>query len=453
LGQVFNELVDENGNWKDSNELEPSNALLLDYYKSGTSENIEKLKQTFQRDGTEWRSIADFPAWSPGINDIQGTTERMMTSDGVFAADISTGKTLWTHKGNRIAQITISLSDETIFFADDASSLQQKIKTLNETKKSITDGRFEPFDVLLTSDKVDIRNIYALDILTGNKKWEKTADLTGCGDDFVASGYKNGILVFFGSYGLHDKYRFPAGQLKWHRITAFSAENGDLIWSKQLNYMVRPLLINDEIIIEPRKCNLYTGEIITRISPVTGEQVPWEFYRPGHTCAATSGNENCLFYRSYNVAYYDLMKDKGISYYGAIRPGCWINIIPGNGLVMIPESSSGCTCSFPVRTTVVLAPEDNEEVEDWSLFVDNCALTPVRHLAINLGAPGDKKGVNGTLWFGYPRPVSPAGLKFDIREEIMEGMGYYSYASKNVTVQGTNDPWHFTKWMCRINKM
>jgi len=97
-----------------------------------------------------------------------------------------------------------------------------------------------------------------------------------------------------------------------------------------------------------------------------------------------------------------------------------------------------------VRTTVVLAPEDNEEVEDWSLFVDNCALTPVRHLAINLGAPGDKKGVNGTLWFGYPRPVSPAGLKFDIREEIMEGMGYYSYDSKNVTVQGTNDPWLFT---------
>jgi len=450
--QIYEEIIDENGNWRDPNELEPPNALLLDYYKTGVSENIEKVQQAFQRDGTSWRSIADFPAWSPGINGITGISERMMAGDGVFAADITTGKTIWSHKGNKIAQITISISDETIYFADAVSSTQQKRNALNDREKFIADGRFEAFDVSIDADIADVRNVYALDVLTGKKKWEKGIDLSGCGDDFVASGYKNGVLAFFGSYGLHDKWRFPAGQLKWHRITAISAENGNLMWSRQLNYMVRPLLINDEIIIEPRKCDLYTGEIKTRILPVTGNHVPWEFYRPGHTCAATSSNDNCLFYRSYNVAYYDLNKDKGISYYGAFRPGCWINIIPGNGLVMIPESSSGCTCSFPVRTTVVLKPEPNEEVEDWSLYVSNGQMTPVQHLAINLGAPGDKKDNYGTLWLGYPRPVSTTGLKLDIHEEILEGMGYYSYDSKNVTIKGTDDPWLFTNGCVGLKK-
>ena len=452
FNQIFNEIIDENGNWRDPEELDPPTALILDYYKTATSEDIEKLKRSFQRDGTEWRSITDYPAWSPGIHGIHGTTESMLTSDGVFAVDITTGKTLWSHKGNKIAQITISIGNGTIFFADKVSSPKHILNALNDRQKFIANGRFEPFDIPINADKADVRNVYALDIFSGKVKWQKVTDLSGCGDDFVASGYKNGVLVFLGSYGLHDKWRFPAGQLKWHRITAISADNGDLMWSRQLNYMVRPLLINDEIIIEPRKCDLYTGEIKTRILPVTGKQTPWEFYRPGHTCAATSSNDNCLFYRSYNVAYYDLIKDKGISYYGAIRPGCWINIIPGNGLVLIPESSSGCTCSFPLRTTVVLKPEDNEEVEDWSLYVSNSALTPVQHLAINLGAPGDKKGNDGTLWFGYPRPVSTIGLKFDIHEEILKGMGYYSYDSKNVTIEGTDDPWLFTNGCAGLKK-
>jgi hypothetical protein len=216
--------------------------------------------------------------------------------------------------------------------------------------------------------------------------------------------------------------------------------------------MVRPLLIGDEVIIEPRKCDLYTGAIRTRTHPVTGEMVPWEFYRPGHTCAATSATENCLFYRSYNAAYYDLKEDKGLSYYGAIRPGCWINMIPGNGLVLFPEASSGCTCSFPLRTSVVLKPEANEEVEDWSLYISNAPLTPVRHLAINLGAPGDKKDKNGTIWFGYPRPETQTGLKFEIKEDIPEGMGYYSYDSKGVQIEGTDYPWLHTNGCVGLRK-
>ncbi len=33
------------------------------------------------------------------------------------------------------------------------------------------------------------------------------------------------------------------------------------------------------------------------------------------------------------------------------RPGCWINIIPAGGLVLVPEASSGCSCNHPIQTS------------------------------------------------------------------------------------------------------
>ena len=38
------------------------------------------------------------------------------------------------------------------------------------------------------------------------------------------------------------------------------------------------------------------------------------------------------------------------------RSGCWINIIPAGGLVLIPEASSQCGCAYAVQTSLALAP-------------------------------------------------------------------------------------------------
>jgi hypothetical protein len=40
------------------------------------------------------------------------------------------------------------------------------------------------------------------------------------------------------------------------------------------------------------------------------------------------------------------------------RPGCWINMIPAGGLVLIPEASSGCTCGFSLQTSVAYIPQN-----------------------------------------------------------------------------------------------
>jgi len=77
----------------------------------------------------------------------------------------------------------------------------------------------------------------------------------------------------------------------------------------------------------------------------------------GHGCGGISGSANYLFGRGSNPRYYPITAEssEGIQLTEVTRPGCWINIIPAGGLVLIPESSSGCTCGYAVQTSLAFA--------------------------------------------------------------------------------------------------
>jgi hypothetical protein len=221
--------------------------------------------------------------------------------------------------------------------------------------------------------------------------------------------------------------------------------------------------MGETIIIEPRACDLRTGKIQTRIDPITGRQVPWEFLRPGHTCAITSAAPNALFYRSSCVAFYDLARDAGVTLFGGIRPGCWINMIPANGLVLVPEASVGCTCSYPLRGSFALVTKP-QRAQPWTVFISHTENKqrervvphpydkPVKHLAINFGAPADMKDEQGTLWLAYPNPhtvysqnhFADYGIKFNLNEVVLTDMGYFCRDFKGVRIEGTDRPWLFT---------
>jgi hypothetical protein len=205
----------------------------------------------------------------------------------------------------------------------------------------------------------------------------------------------------------------------------------------------RPVIVGDTILIEPRGCDLKTGEIKTRPHPLTKNDSTWEFVRPGHCCSITSAAPNMFFLRGYFLWYYDMNKDQGMLPFGAIRPGCWINTIPANGVVLFPEASSGCTCSYPIRSTVVLQPK--KEQRTWSFAVQHGEQTPVSHLAVNFGAPGDWRDDDGTMWFGYPHPPSTRwqtyGVDFDLHEKFASAPSFFSEHVDGAGIKGTDKPW------------
>jgi outer membrane protein assembly factor BamB len=457
--------------WADRNILfgiraEPMKQPYAAELKAMYADPNDEIRWAYTRSRAEWQPMANYPLWENYNPEKGSVTGKMMGGDMVFAVRPETGASLWTHQGKRIGNLTLSVGAGRVFFADSAITEELTKQALDERRELIGKGLYDETPSMKKAANYapsDIRLVVALDAASGKKLWEKAVDFTGCCGDAMGSAYQNDVLLFFGCVGNHDAWRFQEDLLTYRRIVALSASTGEILWSRPVNYRTRPVVIGDQIIIEPRACDLRTGKIRTRIDPITEKQVPWEFLRPGHTCAITSASPNALFYRSSCVAFYDLDQDAGVALFGGIRPGCWINMIPANGLVLVPEASVGCTCSYPLRGSFALINKP-QRAQPWTVFINHTETKqreqvvprpydkPVKHLAVNFGAPGDMKDEKGTLWLAYPNPrtvysqnhFANYGLKFNLNEAILKDMGYFCHDFKGVEIEGTNSPWLFT---------
>ncbi len=483
-----------NGEWRDLKDIPEHMKERFIQYKQRYP-NPDDFCLATERDALLFRHMTAF-AGGGEFTQKNAVTQNLMISDKVFAIDVESGDLRWVHHGNSIAHITVSIGDGKIFFADsDVTDTQRKHalqqrknltqagiykvregirEELEEREKMLAENQgrenaanrrvleylieslraelYEnehPEGILTVSD-ADVRIVTALDAKTGGKIWETIADFTGCCGDMMGTAYSSGLLFFFGNHGNHDAWRFRYNGMQWRRITALSAENGEMVWSRALNYRTRPVIVGDWIILEPRACDLRTGEIILREHPITGKKVPWEFLRPGHTCGITAASANGLFYRSLFTNFYDLEEDNGVVLFGAYRPGCAISLIPACGVLLSQEAAAGCTCSFPIRCSLAMKRESNRH-QPWAVYITPGELTPVQHFAINFGAAADMKDEDGTVWFGYPNPKTSSfthfpnyGVKFDLADTIQEGRGYFYRDFKGVSIPGTDKPWLFT---------
>jgi hypothetical protein len=62
------------------------------------------------------------------------------------------------------------------------------------------------------------------------------------------------------------------------------------------------------------------------------------------------------------ISYSDIDAPKIESLTGGQRPSCWISFVPAGGIVVCPEGSAQCTCSYAIQGSVVLYPT-NAQVE------------------------------------------------------------------------------------------
>ncbi len=406
--------------------------------------------QAFQRNGTLWRYMDDFPAGGSQATPRGAATSRVMAGDALFAMDRHSGRVAWIHKGKVIPNIAVCLGGGRVYLVEGKPSKKERAAAAAEKKALIRKGIYQAGAEarLVPQGEEDVRIACALDEKTGRVLWRRPLDLTGCGGDRMGAAYAEGVLLFYGNFSNHDTWLFLKRKLTWRRVTALDARTGRVLWSRPLNYLRRPLVVGRKIIIEPRACDLFTGRILQRIHPVSGRKVTWEFLRPGHCCAVTSASADTLFYRSFYAAIYELTGDKGLSLFGAIRPGCWINMIPACGLMVMPEASSGCTCSFPLRCSLALAPRHERRRGNWTVFICHGPTLPLEHLSVNFGAPGDLRDRDGTLWLAWPRPRAFSNIgygyyamKFSLKDKVSPGGGYERTDDRGMEMEGTRAPW------------
>jgi len=346
------------------------------------------------------------------------------TSHLLFAYDTGNDQLVWTHRATRILHTSISVGEGRVFFVERPAA---------STKRSKTTDNIYP--------------VTALSLADGRVLWKQSLDLTGCVDGkywgALGSMVHDGVLVLFGVYtDGHYWKEFFADQFQSRRVLALNAKDGSTLWSKNIAYRVRPLILGDTLHAEPWAFDLHTGAQRQRTNPITGHVEPWQFARPGHHCGAPVAAPNVMFFRSYYLGYYDLVGDYGTMTFGGQRPGCWINFIPANGLALMPEASSGCMCPFPIMCTVVLAPRTENRA--WAQYSINGDIKPVQHLALHLGAPGDRRDESGTLWLAYPRPKGSLVLDFKLDLQLTKDGGYFAHSADFLKIDGTASPWLYT---------
>jgi hypothetical protein len=371
-------------------------------------------------------------------------------TDGLFAIDTATGKQQWVYRGSNVLHTTIALGPDHVYFIDSSLSPEARQELYRSDKRDLKELTGEAAKRAEEEiKKLDIRLAVALDRRTGQKLWQRAVDVTDTTNVSAGGGsltvmYADGHLVLCGANANgHYWKQFLSGEFEKRKLLVLDAKTGDELWTKNANYMNRPAVIGNEVFAEPWAFDLHTGEPKKRPHPLTGELTEWRFTRPGHHCGIITATPNMMFFRSGFIGYYDLYNDSGTRHFAGQRLGCWINAIPGNGLLMIPEASAGCVCQFSITSTVVLEPKT--ENKSWGIFSAVGESTPVKRLGLNFGAPGDRKDAAGQEWLGYPRPKTVGRLEYvlDLKTQLAEQGRWFSRNEDSLSFAGVATPWLF----------
>lgn len=274
------------------------------------------------------------------------SNQPVVTGRTFFCMNPETGERDWEYQRGVIVNPTITIADGRIYF----------IESINETVLQDQSGRISL--EVITRDNC---RLIALDARTGDQLIDLPIDLSMC-DSVLYMAYANDTLAIIGSGETEDKdVRYYvrvldslSGQEFW-RASHTNQKPGALGHGEQVHH---PVLLGETLVAEPVLYNQRTG---ARMNPdSTDDSVPWFINRPGHSCGTMSGAGNCVFFRANNPTVMTL--DKSLSSETRFRKlspsrvGCWINIIPAQGLVLIPEASAGCVCGYALQTSMAFRP-------------------------------------------------------------------------------------------------
>jgi len=145
-----------------------------------------------------------------------------------------------------------------------------------------------------------------------------------------------------------------------------------------------------------------------RVNPLTGAHEPRTFPK-SYGCDGGFDYGYLYTMRSGTAAFYDKRAESGTVHISGPRSGCTNSIIPACGLLNVPYYFKGCTCSYPLPTSLAMvsAPDTFEQWSTWG-SPGNDPVQQIRRVGINFGAPGDRITDAGTLWLDYPAVGGPS---------------------------------------------
>jgi outer membrane protein assembly factor BamB len=242
--------------------------------------------------------------------------------------------------------------------------------------------------------------LVVFDLKTGKELWSTDRDVFGT---WLSYSAERDVLIEAGRAASDTLSDEPKG------MRAYRADGGRVLWENK-SFAGPAMLHHDTILMAGKACDLRTGSPRTREHPLSGEPVEWTWSR-NHGCNTPMASEHLLTFRSGAAGYFDLCNDGGTGNFGGFRSSCSNNLIVAGGILTAPDYTRTCTCSYQNQTSLALV--HMPDVEMWTSFGSQAPKEPVRRVGLNLGAPGDRKADDGTLWLEYPS-VGGASPALDI---------------------------------------
>ncbi|MDD5519295.1 MAG: PQQ-binding-like beta-propeller repeat protein [Kiritimatiellae bacterium] len=278
--------------------------------------------------------------WSP----LWNTGGQFIQSVMFFAMDPDTGKIKWTYKPERsIRNNAIAISKGRVYLIDRdiarVDDIQYPVQDLQAEAKRLAKANdtHEDDEIRALAPQPPNGRLLALAASTGQVLWKTDENVFG---SQLAVSEKYGLLLMC----YQPVHQASLAVERGDRMAVFKTVDGSRVWDVSANYEARPILNDRTIYAEPGAWDL-----------LTGQKTPFMLKR-SYGCGIPAGSRNLLVFRSGTLGYVDLTKGDQVENYGGIRPGCWVNVIPAGGLLVMADAASWCTCSYLNQATIALEP-------------------------------------------------------------------------------------------------
>jgi len=327
-------------------------------------------------------------SWEQGYLDHQP----LVVSDTIFARQAATDSKLWEYRPQgAIVNTAIAAGNGHVYFVESDDP---------ETKKNHS-GRVHLAKLLGQGS-----HLVALRLNTGKEAWRQPLKLemrhilflTLADNKLILSGSRNDGAALVADVVAHDA---ASGKPLW----SLSQPTGLKIGGSHGEQEQHPLVVGDSLFFKTFSCDLTSGKV----------KKGWQL--PVVGCGALSASLHSAFYRAGSASYADLGNSQNQSLTGVTRPGCWLNMLPAGGLVLAPESSSGCTCAqYSVQTSLALRPLAGLPPEVWAGFEEGKMerlagdIEYAGRLRVKLKTPAPQAEIRCSLDGTWPSPLS---LKYE----------------------------------------
>lgn len=259
----------------------------------------------------------------------------------LFALDAKTGKLKWHCKAkDSIRNNSIAVGNGRAYFIDrPVAEIDRLLKA--DVAEALRRGGTLPEHATGL--------LICRDARTGRELWRDEEDVFGT--TLGLSKTHDLLVMSYNKVG-----RAIPSDSQGHRTRCYHAASGERAWDSP-RMGARPILNDRTLYSYPNAYDLFTGKRCTLVpgAKLGGPGRADAIRGKGIGCGTPIGSRHMLFIRSGAIGYYDIEHDAGwLETYGGIRSGCWLNAIPVGGIVLVPDDTRACRCSFPNQASIAL---------------------------------------------------------------------------------------------------